>query len=171
MRLDEALLRVAETCERHGIEYALAGGFAYAVYCTPRATVDIDIVAIGDPARLEAALISAFPTVYRNTVPMEYPLVRVHRFLLIDTDEEIVLDVLEPTRSSFGADVAAHTRTVDFHDRELRVVAPEHLYAMKRASSRRQDQLDADELFASVGETFDPKLVDRWVDRNDTSRD
>ena len=163
MRLDEALLRVAETCERNGIEYALAGGFAYAIYCTPRATVDIDIVAVGDPARLEAALISAFATVYRNTVPMEYPLVRVHRFLLIDTDEEIVLDALEPTRTSFGAEVAAHTRNVEFRKHTVRVVAPEHLYAMKRSSSRPQDQLDADELLASVGDSFDPSLVDRWI--------
>ena len=96
MELNEALLRVIDACNEAELQYGLAGGFAFALYCEPRATYDIDLMISGELSSIEAAVRTRFSSVYRNTESMSYPLVDVHRLLLIDAEQEFVLDILRP---------------------------------------------------------------------------
>ena len=96
MELNEALLRVIDACNEAEFQYGLAGGFAFALYCEPRATYDIDLMISGELSSIEAAVRTRFSSVYRNTESMSYPLVDVHRLLLIDAEQEFVLDILRP---------------------------------------------------------------------------
>ena len=46
MDLLEELKKLAAKLHSEGIEYALCGGLAMAIYAMPRATLDIDIIGI-----------------------------------------------------------------------------------------------------------------------------
>jgi hypothetical protein len=164
MTLDEALHRVIEGCNAGGIHYALAGGFAFSIYCAPRATVDIDLVMAGSPEDLLPALRSRFQSLYRNETSMTYRLVRVHRLLLIEQEREVILDLLEPTDPDLARSIHSTARKIVLQGTTIRVIAPELLYVLKRDSNRPQDQLDADTLLSTRGATFDHRLVEPWVD-------
>lgn len=162
--IEETFLRVARTLSKRKIAWGLAGGFAFSLYCRPRATVDIDVVLIGSLETLEDALREAFPSVYRNLETMRYPLVDVHRFLLIESEEETVLDVLSPSEESFAQFVLEGLRQIDFADTRIPVVAPEVLYALKQSSSRDRDKADVTDLEACLGDSLDRAAVNRWLE-------
>lgn len=161
--LNQTLLRVANALNQNDVTYALAGGFALGVYCEPRATIDIDIVVVGDLHIVEEVLRGAFSTVYRNLNTMTFPLVRVHRFLLIEGEQEQVLDLLEPIETEFAAEVRSRARRIDFMGTAVPLLAPELLFILKRRSSRTQDQLDADSLWLELSASFDPAFLNRWL--------
>lgn len=163
MQLSEALVRVIDACDGSGIEYALAGGFAYSIYCEPRSTVDIDIVLISDVASAEQTFRGWFSSVYRNLETMEYPLVRVHRLLLMEDDQEFILDLLEPVDADLLRAIQASTRSIEFRDRQVPVIAPEFLYLLKRSSSRQRDALDAEALQRTMGATMDYSVISQWL--------
>ena len=96
------------------------------------ATVDIDVVLIGDLDTIENIVRGTFSSVYRNLETMRYPLVEVNRFLLIDTDDETVLDVLQPTEAAFAQFVSESLREIDFDGSQIPVVAPEILSTVPR---------------------------------------
>jgi hypothetical protein len=161
--LQQTFLRVSAALESRHITWGLAGGFAFSLYCRPRATVDIDIVLVGDLAMIEDALRDAFSSVYRNVEMMRYPLVDVHRFLLIESEDETILDVLQPRDESFAKFVAAGVRQIDFEDTRFPVVAPEVLYALKKSSSRDRDKADVAELEVCLGDALDLSAVKVWL--------
>ena len=61
--LEETFLRVVKALTNREIVWGLAGGFAFSLYCRPRATVDINIVLIGDLEETEQALGDALPSI------------------------------------------------------------------------------------------------------------
>ena len=63
MELNEALLRVIDACNEAEFQYGLAGGFAFALYCEPRATYDIDLMISGELSSIEAAVRTRFSSV------------------------------------------------------------------------------------------------------------
>ena len=54
--LEDFFLRVAGALTGRHITWGLAGGFAFSIYCRPRATVGIDIVLMGAMDTIEIAL-------------------------------------------------------------------------------------------------------------------
>ena len=163
--IEETFLRLARALSNRRVTWGLAGGFAFSMYCRPRATVDIDVVLIGDLDTIEDTVRSTFSSVYRNLETMRYPLVEVNRFLLIDTDDETVLDVLQPTEAAFAQFVSESLREIDFDGSQIPVVAPEILYALKKSSSRQRDIADAAELESCLGDSLNRTAIARWLPR------
>lgn len=161
--LEDMFLRVATALSSRQITWGLAGGFAFSLYCQPRATLDIDIILIGELTVIEEALRDAFPSVYRNLETMRYPLVDVHRFLLIEAEEETVLDVLHPSDRTFMEFTADSLRQIDFADTSIPVAAPEVLYALKKTSPRDRDRADVAELEATLGTALNRDAVAAWI--------
>ncbi len=162
--LENTFLRVAQALSSRRITWGLAGGFAFSLYCRPRATVDIDIVLFGDIEAIHEVLRDAFPSVYQNLETMRYSLVEVYRFLLIEAEEETVLDVLRPSDESFARFVADGLRRIDFSGTQIPIVAPEVLYTLKKSSSRDRDKADVAELEACLGDSLDRNAVAEWLD-------
>lgn len=161
--LEETFLQLAHALSNHRVTWGLAGGFAFSLYCRPRATVDIDVLLIGDLNSIEDAARGTFSSVYRNLETMKYPLIEVHRFLLIEMEEETVLDVLRPSDDAFAQFVAEGLRHIEFAGTQIPVVAPEVLYALKMSSARDRDKADAAELKACMGGSLDQEAVLRWL--------
>ncbi|MFP4485299.1 MAG: nucleotidyl transferase AbiEii/AbiGii toxin family protein [Spirochaetaceae bacterium] len=163
MTIQNALLKAIDGLNNSGVDYALAGGFALSAHVEPRSTVDIDILIFGGLDSLEGALASVFASVYRNLESMEYPLVTVHRFLVMEGEEEFVIDALVPNEDSFADEAAGHTERVELFGRTLRICGPDLLYVLKRASDRPRDHLDAEDLQRAANARMDRSFVNRWT--------
>ncbi len=163
MTLKTALLKAIDGLNDSGIDYTLAGGFALSAHVEPRTTVDIDLVVFGSLDRLEAVLTSVFSSVYRNLESMEYPLVTVHRFLVMEGEEEFIIDALVPNDDSFSDEAANHTQRVELFDRSVPVAGADLLYVLKRASDRERDHLDAEDLQRAADRKMDWNFIRRWI--------
>lgn len=166
MILAQTLDRLATALDSGGVVWGLAGGFAFSIYCQPRATVDIDIAVVGSVDTVAEICRTAFPSVYRKLTEMDYPLVTVARLLLSEADDETVLDVLKPRAPDFAAYVAATIRHIEIDTLRVPVIAPEVLWALKATSARDRDRADRQEIERALGDSLDRGSVARWTSGN-----
>lgn len=139
----EELRRLVERLDKEGIQYALCGGLAMAVYALPRATLDIDIMIEGDSLQKTKRAVDVLGFSLSG-MPMEFQggKVHIHRLSKIEasTGETLVLDLLIVT-----SDIrqAWESRTkVDWEGGTLSVVSPEGLVLLKSFRKSGQDQDD-----------------------------
>jgi len=147
MELLEELKNLSEKLDRTGIEYALCGGLAIAVYAKPRATLDIDIM-------IETSLLSKAKMAVKELgfdlsgAPMEFQdgAVIIHRFVKINetSGESLVLDLLmvtPKTKKAWEGRV-----TVEWEGGPLKVVSPQGLILLKSLRGSGQDKDDIEYL-------------------------
>ncbi len=147
MDLLEELKRLTAKLSEAGIEYALCGGLAMAIYARPRATLDIDILieltSLFRTKRAVEELGFAF-----SAEPMEFHggRVQIYRLCKIDTDsgEELILDLLIVTPDI--QQVWENRLTVEWEGGTLSVVSPEGLIALKSMRGSGQDRDDIEYL-------------------------
>ncbi|MDZ4695849.1 MAG: nucleotidyl transferase AbiEii/AbiGii toxin family protein [Deltaproteobacteria bacterium] len=129
--------------ERH-IDYALCGGVALAVHGVPRATQDIDILALEEslPAVRLCAQASGFVF---EAEPMDFSSgVTIVRFTKLISEQPLMLDVLiakGPLQR-----VWAGRLTMPFESGQVKVVSREGLITLKLAAGRPQDIADIQRL-------------------------
>ena len=145
MDILEELKAVIARLDQEGIDYALCGGLAMAVYDLPRATLDIDLLIHMDSLfRAKRAVESLGFTL--SGAPMEFHggKVQIYRLCKIDpTDgEELVLDFLLVTPATVSA--WEGRREVEWEGRRLKVVSPQGLILLKsfRRSGKDQDDIE-----------------------------
>jgi hypothetical protein len=88
MDLLEELKKLSKEFDRTGIEYALCGGLALAVYAKPRATLDIDMMI--DPSFLSKACLAVEKLGFDvSGEPMQFwdNTAVIHRFVKIDNED------------------------------------------------------------------------------------
>jgi hypothetical protein len=143
---DELRSLIGELTRRQ-VDYALCGGLAMAVYGTPRATVDIDLLVPGEA--LEEAVDAARQRGYTTeAAPMSFGdgAIRIRRLTKIDPESEdvLTLDLLVVTPQT--ADVWASRRQVEWDDGTLWVVSRKGLTTLKRMRGSHQDLADIERL-------------------------
>jgi hypothetical protein len=143
MDLIDELKRLITRLDEKGIEYALCGGLAMAVYALPRATLDIDIMV--EASSLDKAKRAVHDLGFIvDAMPMEFHggKVDIHRVSKIDPDtrETLGLDLLIVTPATRQA---WESRTkVEWEGGTLSVVSPEGLVLLKSFRRSGQDQDD-----------------------------
>ncbi len=143
---DELRTLLGELADRK-VDYALCGGLAMAVYGTPRATVDIDLLvphealeqAMG-AARQRGYTIEAAPMIFADGA------IRIRRLTKIDPESKDVLTLDLLVLTPRIADVWASRRQVEWEGGTLWVVSREGLVALKRLRSSGQDLDDIQRL-------------------------
>lgn len=145
MDIIKELQGVVATLELEGVDYALCGGLAMAVYAMPRATLDIDLMLQTDS--LDEAGRALAPLGFTmSSAPMEFHGgdIKISRFTKIDprTREVLILDFLLVTETTKAA--WESRRDFEWEGRKLRVVSPEGLILLKelRRSGTDQDDID-----------------------------
>ena len=147
MDLLEELKKLSLKLDHAGIDYALCGGLAIAIYAKPRATLDIDIMICPDflSETKKAARELGFTL---SSAPMEFKdgAVKIHRLSKIDKDsgEYFVLDLLivtPETKKAWDDRV-----TVEWEGCPLKVVSPQGLILLKSLRNSGQDQDDIEYL-------------------------
>jgi hypothetical protein len=134
-----------KSCNSHGVEYLVVGGYAFALYAHPRYTGDLDVFVRSSEANarriIEALTEFGFeldPLTWKDfavagrVVQLGFPPLRIDIMTSIDG---VVFDEAWGSRveSRYG------NHTVNFISRE-------HLIANKRASGRKQDLFDLESL-------------------------
>ena len=142
--LVEQLLTIVETLDREGIEYALVGGLAVAVWGAPRATQDIDILVRPESVEAIAAAVESLGFRFR-ALPMTFSdgmslqrMSRLDEGALLTLDLLLVNENLEPVWTS--------RQQLQLEDKPIWVISREALIQMKIAAGRTQDALDVQRL-------------------------
>jgi hypothetical protein len=145
--LYDELRALAARLDGGQVPYALCGGLAMAVYGTPRATVDIDLL-IPNQAADDAAQAAHELGYSIEAAPMTFAdgAVRIRRLSKIDPEsgDVLTLDLLIVTPQL--ADVWAGRRRLDWEGGALWVVSREGLAALKRLRGSDQDIADIERL-------------------------
>lgn len=140
--------------EEHGIDYAVCGGLAMAVHGLPRATVDIDLLILGESleeakklARTLGYTIEAFPMTFSHGA------VEIRRVSKIDPETRIVLslDMLLVTPEII--EVWQSRTEVAWESGSFWTVSRLGLMALKSFRSSAQDLADIERLKESENES------------------
>lgn len=143
MNLLKELKKLSQKLDQAGIEYALCGGLAVAIYAKPRATLDIDIMI--EPDFLEETRKAIQGLGYTmSSAPMKFNdgAVIIHRVSKIDkkTKEYFVLDLLLVTPAT--KEVWKDRVVVEWEGCPLKVVSPQGLIFLKSLRNTGQDRDD-----------------------------
>lgn len=147
MKLLDELKGLIDRLEKSGIDYALCGGLALAVYEMPRATLDIDLMV--EPDMLERVRGIADQAGFSIAAsPMEFKdgKVIIHRVTKIDSDthEALVLDLLLVTNATRPAWTSR--KTAQWRGGKLKILTPQGLIDLKSLRNSSQDQQDIEYL-------------------------
>ena len=144
MDLHDELTALVTGLDGEGVEYALIGGLAVAVWGAPRFTQDIDLlVRREDLVRAKAAarrcgfVLESFPMDFKDGTEL-------HRVSKMVGAEHLMVDFMlvgSHLQSAWDS-----RRRVPFEGGALSVVARDQLIAMKVAAGRQQDLLDVQKL-------------------------
>jgi len=147
MDLLEELKNLTLKLDQKGIDYALCGGLAIAVYAKPRATLDIDIMVAPDFLSETKAAAQELGFAM-SAMPMEFKggAVKIHRLTKIDNDsgEHLLLDLLIVTPGTSKA--WDERRVIEWEGGALKVVSPQGLILLKSLRGSGQDQDDIEYL-------------------------
>jgi hypothetical protein len=147
MDLLEELKQLTAKLDRNGIDYALCGGLAIAIYAKPRATLDIDIMIDPDLlAKTKKTVQELGFELSSATTEFQDSAVIIHRLTKIDeiSGEHLVLDLLLVTPQTKRA--WDGRLTVEWEGGQLKVVSPQGLILLKSLRSSGQDKDDIDYL-------------------------
>lgn len=129
------------------IDYAVCGGLALAVYCEPRATVDIDLLI--RPDDLERARRVVQPLGYTIAEPpmtSVHGAIEIHRFSKLDPESGDVLPLDLLLVSPEIVDVWDSRSQIETEQGDLWVVSLMGLIAMKSLRASGQDLADIEGL-------------------------
>lgn len=143
MRILEELKNIIRRLDAEGIEYALCGGLAMAVYAMPRSTLDVDLMIEAD-SLLKVRRAMQELGFALDAIPMEFHggEIQICRLCKISPEngEELILDLLLVTPETREA---WKTRCqVEWREGKLSVVSPQGLVQLKTLRGSGQDQDD-----------------------------
>lgn len=153
----EEVVRVLESFEREGVDYAVFGGVALNFHGIVRATEDLDVFVRPVPEnidRLRRALRSVYDDPNVDEIDTEdllgeYPAIRYYPPSSGEEGEEFYLDIL--TRlGEFASFDRLEIQELDVKGVRVRLVSPRTLYWLKRDTVRDKDRSDA----ASIRQKF-----------------
>jgi|SRR5208283_732556 len=147
MDLLEELKILTQKLDQSGIDYALCGGLALAIYAKPRATLDIDMMVQPDDFLLtkEAAKELGY-TMSSAMMEFNNGAVRLQRLSKVDkaTGEYFILDLLLVTPEIKKA--WDDRKTIEWEGHPLKVASPQGLILLKSLRNSGQDKDDIEYL-------------------------
>lgn len=147
MDLLKELKKLTQKMDKAGIDYALCGGLAIAIYARPRATLDIDIMVQPDYFSETKKLAKELGYTMSSAM-MEFNdgAVKLQRLSKLDkaTGEYFVLDLLIVTPETKKA--WDNRVKVEWEGCQLKVVSPQGLILLKSLRNSGQDKEDIEYL-------------------------
>jgi hypothetical protein len=147
MDLLEELKILTQKLDQLGIDYALCGGLALAIYAKPRATLDIDImVQPDDYSEIKEAVKELGYTMSSAMMEFNNGAVRLQRLSKVDksTGEYFILDLILVTPEIKHA--WDDRKTIEWEGHPLKVASPQGLILLKSLRNSGQDKDDIEYL-------------------------
>ncbi|MFH1742440.1 MAG: nucleotidyltransferase [bacterium] len=143
MNIFDEFLRVIQHLQKEGIEYALIGGVAVAFHTEPRFTKDIDLlIREGELDRMAEVL--KREGYFRSSTPWTFKdsNVTLHRFMRVEHQDEMVVDVLVAGDERHGQIIANALEAESENAGNVRVASKPDLIWLKRQRNSKQDEAD-----------------------------
>jgi hypothetical protein len=147
MDLLEELKILTQKFDQLGIDYALCGGLALAIYAKPRATLDIDIMVQPDDfSETKKAAKELGYTMSSAMMEFNNGAVRLQRLSKVDksTGEYFILDLILVTPEIKNA--WDDRKTIEWEGHPLKVASPQGLILLKSLRNSGQDKDDIEYL-------------------------
>jgi len=147
MDLLEELKKLSQKLDQAGIDYALCGGLAIAIYARPRATLDIDIMVQPDfYSEAKKAAQELGYTMASATMEFNEGAVKLQRLSKVDkvSGEYFILDLLIVTPEIKNA--WNDRKIIEWEGCPLKVVSPQGLILLKSLRNSGQDKEDIEYL-------------------------
>ena len=139
-----ALSDVIGSLSRRGVEYALAGGWAYSALVEPRATTDVDLLILlqdPSPGKIAELFSSVFESIVPHSAPVSFKDILIWRVVGIRNNRESIVDPLL-ARSDFLRNVLARKKTIDFLGMALPIIT----VILKTIAGLLQDHADIERI-------------------------
>lgn len=144
MSLYSEFQQIIDALDREGIQYALCGGLAMAVYERPRATLDIDLLILVEDVDKAKAVASEYG--YKPTpdmIPLPAADSKICRLTKLEEDQmPFVIDLLL-AEGKLSA-IWDTRQKMEWAGGNLSVVSLEGLVEMKKLRNSKKDQDDID---------------------------
>jgi hypothetical protein len=146
--LAQTLSTLITNFNRRGIQYALAGGWAYSALVEPRATTDIDVLLLLEhPSRdrLQALLSSLFDSTIVHPAAMVFHGISIWRCVGVLKNQEVVIDILLAD-SEYLQTALSRRRRILLGELPVSILTLEDLILLKTLAGRLQDQADLEKI-------------------------
>ena len=160
------LVTAFQILEQAGIETALYGGLALAVYGEPRETKDADLMVAGaQSAEAESALRTSGLNVLRAFEEMKFGGQNVSRLTLFGGlgGSLNTIDLVRPRSDRYTRDVFTRSVMGELRGQRIRVVSPEDFVILKLLATRERDLEDAVSVIRGLTNELDFNLIEREV--------
>jgi hypothetical protein len=158
------LFAAVDELTRAGLEHAVYGGLALAVYGEPRETKDADLAVANlsiEAVRLALEQIGATVVVaFTNT---QFGGLLISRLTLLGGGKLNMVDLVKPRSERYASLALSRTLRGELEGHDIRVMAPEDFVLFKVLSTREKDVEDARSVLASVGDELDRQLIEAEV--------
>lgn len=145
MYFSEDMRELVLLFQKHGVEFAVCGGFAVAHYGYVRMTLDFDLLVLpdaGNAKRIMAALVE-FGFGGAGISPENF----MEPGAVITLGEQPnQIDLLTSMSSHRTSDILSQAKSVEIEGLEMKVVSYSDLLAAKKEAGRGKDLLDIEEL-------------------------
>lgn len=153
------LLRVADALRAGGVDCAVYGGLALAVYGEPRETKDADLAVAGVSSQAcEQALREIGVEVVKAFDRVRFGGNLVTRFTLVESNAGSGLntaDLVEPRSERYSRAALARATEGTLRGETIRVLMPEDFVVFKVLSTRERDLEDAATVLRALGSRVD----------------
>lgn len=163
--LAEALADILSEFDRRGVQYALAGGWAFSALVEPRATTDIDLLILLDPPlreTIQSLVSSVFTSAIVHPAPMKMKGVSIWRCMGLRDQQEVVVGFLLAD-SAFLQSALARKQQITLGAQPVSILTLEDLMLMKMIAGRLQDLADLEKIEARKTQLqIDWSYVEQW---------
>lgn len=146
--LAQTLSTLIANFNRRGIQYALAGGWAYSALVEPRATTDIDVLLLLEQPsrdRVQSLLSSLFDSTIVHPAAMVLHGISIWRCVGVLKNQEVVVDILLAD-SEYLQTALSRRRQILLGDLPVSILTIEDLILLKTLAGRLQDQADLEKI-------------------------
>ncbi len=158
----EVALAASAAFDRAGLQAALYGGLALAVYGEPRETRDADLaVATVSVGEAKAALDAAGIASVVAFSDMRFGGLSIGRVTIVGGGKLNMIDLVTPRCSRYAGAVLTRSLRGALEGQELSVVAAEDFILLKTLSTRDHDLVDARTVWHALRDRLDRELMDR----------
>lgn len=148
MDLEQQLLRIIAAFEENGIQFALVGGLAMAVYGFPRATVDIDFLVAKVDVQKALDLLEQLGFDFKG-LPMHFhegKLTIYRRTGIFPGDKDVLPVDLLVLRPDEEREFLNNRQETTWNEHTLQVLGIDHYIALKQFRNSKRDQGDIEQL-------------------------
>lgn len=146
MQLPEDFREFIELMKSNGVRFVMIGGYAYNLYCNPRATGDIDFFISTDEENQKKLRKALEDFGFGSTLPDDdHPILRDGQVLMLGRSP-FRIDLLTRIDGVEFEEVEQTRLWVKLSDLDVPVISPELLLRNKQSTGRLKDLADAEAL-------------------------